>query len=115
MNKSSVLEPEIKPEMAPLRFDASAGVIRVGETRVTLDSLVASFLQGATPDEIARNYDSLTLSEVYRAIGYYLAHQEQVDAYLNARRLERAQVQSEVETAFNPVGIRARLLARQKT
>ena len=55
-------------------------MIRVGKTRVTLDRMVAAFQRGDTPEEIARNYDALSLGEVYQTIGYYLAHQTELDA-----------------------------------
>src|SRR5438876_1324495 len=60
--------PAIIPEAPPLRVDAQQ-VIRVGKTRVTLDTIVAAFHRGDTPEEIARNYDALSLGEVYQAIG----------------------------------------------
>ena len=66
-------EPSIMPEAPPLRVDDQK-VIRIGRTRVTLDALVAAFQRGDTPEEIARNYDALSLGEVYQAIGYYLTH-----------------------------------------
>ena len=105
--------PAIIPEAPPLRVDAQQ-VIRVGKTRVTLDTIVGAFHRGDTPEEIARNYDALSLGEVYQAIGYYLAHQTEVDAYLNRRQISRASLQKEVEAQHNPNGIRARLLARRK-
>ncbi|WP_248277558.1 hypothetical protein [Brasilonema sp. UFV-L1] len=41
----------IKPEPAPLKTNVD-GVVRVGKTRVTLDTVVAVFKQGATAEEI---------------------------------------------------------------
>ncbi len=38
-------------EVVPLTSDAD-GVIRIGATRVTLDTVVAAFLDGATAEEI---------------------------------------------------------------
>src|SRR3989441_1676460 len=63
----------------------------------SLDALVAAFQRGDTPEEIARNYDALSLGEVYQAIGYYLTHQAEVDSYLESRQAIRASVQKEVE------------------
>jgi hypothetical protein len=45
----------------PLRTDAD-GVVRVGTTRVSLDTLIAAFLEGATAEEITQQYPSLSLS-----------------------------------------------------
>jgi uncharacterized protein (DUF433 family) len=102
----------IKPESPPLRHDN--GILLVGDTRVALDTIVAAFQNGDTPEEIAQNYDALSLSEIYQTIGYYLAHQASLDAYLARRSEERAALRQEVEAQYDPTGIRARLLARRK-
>ena len=109
----SVAAPAIKAETPPLRLDEH-GVILVTGTRVTLDTLVAAFQRGETPEEIARNYDAVSLGQVYQAIGYYLAHQAEVEDYLNRRQEFRASVRREVEAQHKPIGIRDRLLARRK-
>jgi uncharacterized protein (DUF433 family) len=115
MNEPPVptLEPALAPEAPPLRMDDQQ-VIRVGPTRVTLDTLVAAFQHGDTPEEMARNYDALSLGQVYQAIGYYLAHQAEVDSYLKRRQALRGPAQKQVESKHNPNGIRRRLLARRK-
>ena len=41
----------IEPESIPLEIDAN-GVIRVGGTRITLDTIVAAFSQGATAERL---------------------------------------------------------------
>ncbi len=46
-------------ETVPLVRDAD-GVIRVGKTRVTLDTVVSAFLDGATAEEINYNIPLLT-------------------------------------------------------
>jgi uncharacterized protein (DUF433 family) len=48
------------------------GVMRISGTRVTLDSLLAVFNEGAIAEEIARQYPSISLGDVYQVIGYYL-------------------------------------------
>ncbi len=58
------------------------GVLRVAETRVMLDSVVAAFNQGHSAETIAQQYPALSLEEVYGAITYYLANQENVNEYL---------------------------------
>lgn len=54
----------------------------VGGTRVTLDTLVAAFDAGATAEEIAQQYPSVALADVYAVIAYYLLHQPEIQAYL---------------------------------
>ena len=50
----------------PLRLDAQ-GTIRVGQSRVTLDTVIGAFHQGASPEAIARQFPAVTLAELHRA------------------------------------------------
>lgn len=99
-------------ESAPLEADAH-GVLRVGNTRVTLDTVVTAFLEGCTPEEIGEQYPSLQIADIYLVIGYYLRHKTEIDAYLAERQRQSVLIRQEVEKRFNPVGIRDRLLARR--
>jgi uncharacterized protein (DUF433 family) len=96
----------------PLVTDAT-GVVRISETRVTLDTVVTAFLEGAIAEEIREQYPSLQLSDIYSVIGYYLRHQTEVDAYLLERQRLASEVRQEAEKRFNPLGVRSRLLARR--
>jgi uncharacterized protein (DUF433 family) len=58
------------------------GALRVGDSRVMLDSVVVAFHLGHSAETIAQQYPALTLEEVYGAITYYLANQVDVDQYL---------------------------------
>ncbi len=58
----------------------------VAGTRVSLASIVYAFLEGQTAEAIAQAFPVLTLEQVCGALTYYLAHREQVDAYLSAER-----------------------------
>ena len=58
------------------------GVVRVTGTRVTLDSLVYAFEEGATAEEIALRYPTLRLVDIYSVIAYFLNHQDEVKVYL---------------------------------
>lgn len=95
----------------PLRSDKH-GVIRVGKTRVPLDTVVHAFNQGASPEEIAMSYPTLDLADVYAVINYYLYNRDKVDAYLRQREAAAARIRAENEKRFPSQGIRARLLAR---
>ena len=99
-------------ERPPLVTD-SAGVVRVAGTRVTLDTMVAAFHDGATAEEIAEQYPSLQLSDIYAVIGYYLRCKAEVHEYLAARERHANEVRQETEAKFSPVGVRSRLLARR--
>jgi uncharacterized protein (DUF433 family) len=96
----------------PIETNAD-GVIRVAGTRVTLDTLVAAFNEGATAEEITQQYPSLELGDVYAVIGYYLHNLDEVEQYLERRRGEALRVRRENEARCDPEGIRDRLLARR--
>ncbi len=99
-------------ETIPLDTDTD-GVIRVSNTRVTLDTIIQAFDDGATAEEIAQQYPSIPLADIYSVIGYYLRHGDEVEEYLLQRREQAEQVRQLNETRFDPLGVRARLLARQ--
>jgi len=101
-------------ETIPLETDAD-GVMRVGQTRVTLDTVITAFKDGATAEEIAQQYPTVALADVYYVIGYYLRRRDAVGTYLGQRRKEADALQGQMEARFNPVGIRERLMARQKS
>lgn len=99
-------------EVMPLELDRD-GVMRVGKTRVTLDTVVAAFNEGATAEEIAQQYPSLNLADIYAVIGYYLRRRGEVEKYLQERQKLAEAVRQENEARFNPVGVREKLLVRQ--
>ncbi|MGL4610209.1 MAG: DUF433 domain-containing protein [Trueperaceae bacterium] len=103
----SVLEP------IPLN-KTSNGVFRVGNTRVTLDSVITSYTLGATPEEIVQQFPSLILPDVYAVVTYYLRHKDEVESYLAGRRERSKVVRAENERRFPAEGFRERLLARQR-
>ena len=91
------------------------GVVHVGDTRVSLDTLLFAFKHGAMSEEIVADYSTLNLSDVYAVITYYLQNQTEVEGYLQRRQLQRDEVRREMETRFPQAGLRERLLARVKT
>ncbi len=96
----------------PVHMD-KYGVLRVGGTRVTLDLVVFAFQQGSTAEEIAQQYTSLDLADIYGLISYYLRHRAEIDLYLEKREREGEELRRQVEARFDPQGIRERLLARR--
>ena len=103
-----VLTAETPPLVA-----GAAGVFHVGTTRVTLDTVVGAFQDGATAEEIAEQYPTISLGQVYAVIAYYLTHTAEVGDYLRARELQATDVRHANERLFSSAGIRTRLLARQ--
>jgi uncharacterized protein (DUF433 family) len=96
----------------PLKTDLD-GIVRVGNTRVTLDTVIVAFKEGATAEEIVSQYPSLLLADVYAVIGYYLQQQPEVEAYMSQREQVADEIRKQNEARFNQQGIRERLLARQ--
>ncbi len=56
-------------------------------TRISLDSVVYSYLRGETPEQTVEDFSSLTLDQVKAAVAYYLANREAVDKYLEKQRM----------------------------
>jgi uncharacterized protein (DUF433 family) len=102
----------IEAPPVPLRTDEQ-GVMRVGETRIPIDTVVFAFNQGPSPEEIVKSYPALDLEDVYSVVNYYLHNRAEVDAYLRRREAEAASIRAENERRFPSSGIRARLLARR--
>ena len=99
-------------ETLPLEIDAD-GVVRVGKTRVSLDTIILAFTDGATAEEIAQQYPSLQLADIYSVIGHYLRHPSEVEAYLGQRAHEAEHVRHQNEARSDTSGVRDRLLARR--
>ncbi len=86
------------------------GVMRVGETRVSLDSVLAGFEQGDTPETIHSNFPALSLEEVYGSIAFYLANRELVAEYLKRQDAEWARARAFAEQHSGPLLKRLRAL-----
>ena len=62
-------------------------IIRIKGHRIGIEHVLAYYLEGYNPDEIAQEYPGLSLEKIYAAITYYLANREEVDDYLRHRRV----------------------------
>ena len=72
------------------------GGLYVAGSRVSLDSVVIHFQEGASPERIAQSFPTLKLSQVYGAIAYYLENEDAVKDYL-------AEVEREFQRAVPPL------------
>jgi hypothetical protein len=80
---------------------------------VLLDLVLRAFQDGATPEVIVQRYPTLSLSDTYAVISYYLRHRADLDRYLAARDASADQTQAEVESGQRDLSqLRARLAAR---
>lgn len=98
----------------PLSKDVH-GVYRVGGSRVTLDLVVRAFHRGATPEEIAQDFPSLQLRDIYQVIGYYLKHGSELAEYFDRRAREEKEMLEANRDEWSPPGLRQRLLARRNS
>ena len=99
----------------PLVFAEGGQVIRVAGSRVPLDTVVAAFKTGATPEEIVQDFSALKLTDVYAVIAYYLQHRIEVEEYLDARAAVSAEIERQVRSEHDHLALRERLLARLNT
>ena len=99
------------------------GTIRVSRSRVSLDSVVHHYKQGATAERIAESFPSLDLADVYAVIAYYLANRDSIEEYLQRQESEADALQLQTESdpkqqkATNQLRerIQARWTARQSS
>ncbi len=98
----------------PLK-ESEDGVIRVGHTRVRLETVVYAFNEGYTAEEIVSQYPSLTLSDVYAVIAYYLGNRPSVDEYIAERAEEAQKIRHEIESKPGYQAFRQQLLKRRET
>lgn len=102
----------IEPEPVPLTRDAAGRLVVIG-TRVPLDTLVAAFERGDSPEAIQESYPTVVLGDIYAIFTYCVRHRDDVNAYMAGRAQERGAQRAQIETRFPPEGLRAKILARQ--
>ena len=70
------------------------GGLYVAGTRVSLDSVVISFQDGASPEKIVESFPRLRLAQVYGVIAYFLENQQAIEQYIaeGEREFERTAV-----------------------
>ena len=101
-----------EPLAVLLRLDET-GTVRLSGTRVTLDTVIAAYSGGDSPEQIAAGLPSLPVADIYATIAWYLQHREQVDAYLQQRAEEGAAWRRFWESRYDKPAIRERLLVRK--
>jgi len=103
----------IQSEPIPMQAD-SDGTVRIGGTRVTLDTVISAHVNGATPQDIARQYPTIQLADIYTVLAYYLRHTSEVETYLHERQQKAEQIRREMGNRFDPADVRDRLEQRRK-
>lgn len=96
------------PLEIPVRVDAD-GTMRIGDTRVPIQTVVYAFRQGDTPEQMVDSFPVLTLAEIYAVLAYYLRERETVDAYIQRQEAIAEEIRRENQARFPTEGLRERL------
>ncbi len=89
--------------------------IRLKGTRIGVETILYDFIHRArTPEEIAQEYRSVTLEQVYATILYYLHNQEAMSAYVADWIEWGRQRRQEQELNPPPVVVRLRQLKKER-
>ncbi|HBB96805.1 MAG TPA: hypothetical protein DC054_15615 [Blastocatellia bacterium] len=93
------------------------GTIRIGDSRVSLDSVIHHYKLGAAAEQIAQKFPALDLADVYATISYYLNNEEAIEEYLRQQEVNGNQIQKAIESdpqyQRTSANLRMRLLARK--
>jgi uncharacterized protein (DUF433 family) len=103
------LQIELEPMTLNVNDD---GVVRVAGTRLTLDRVVAAFEQGATTEEIAQQYPSLQLADIYAVIGFYPRRRPSVQAQLRIANGKRSRPGPRTRRVLIPASVSGPLPGR---
>ena len=88
------------------------GTVRLRGSRTPFYLFVESADRGATPDQLAEQYDALSLADVYALLAYRHRHPTAILHYLAGVNARAAAVRAKFEALRGPQPTRAELLAR---
>jgi len=74
---------------------------RIAGHRITVRLIVGMYRRGESPEEIAANYESLSLAEIYAALAYYHANRDALDRMFKDEEVEENRLEMEWRQA-NP-------------
>jgi len=103
----------VEAQPIPIAADPD-GVMRIGGTRVTLETVIHAFDQGHTAEEIVSHYPVLRLADVYAVIAYYLNNEAVIQTYLEQQAKAAEEIWREIEAKSDYQAFRDRLLTRQQ-
>ncbi len=104
---------DLRRPALPLRRDAH-GVIRLGRTRVTLESVLAAYREGESPEGILDRFPSLDLAGIHATLAWYLGHLAEAESYLARSRREGDANRVKAHRRTVPSRLLARLRARRR-
>lgn len=76
-------------------------------SRVSLESIIYQFLDGASAESVVDDFPTLSLEQVYGAITFYLANRAEMDAYLS--ETQRLWEDARKNQSPLPAGLRERI------
>ncbi|MGH9838546.1 MAG: DUF433 domain-containing protein [Blastocatellia bacterium] len=79
---------------------------RIAGTRVTVRSIAICYKQGMSPEDIALQYEHLTVAQVYAALTYYHANQGEIEADIAAEEALYDKLASEHKLAGRQISQR---------
>lgn len=85
-----------------VRRTAESGWLVAG-SRVSLDSVVAAYWDGKSPEAIVEEFPALTPEQVYGAIAFYLHHKPEIDLHLAQQAARWKELQQSSETEHGPL------------
>src|ERR1700729_3684439 len=88
------------------------GEIRFVGTRIDLYFVVEQYNDGASPEAIALEYETVSLPKIHKAIAFYLENKPEVDAYLRKVSAEIAHLEA-TAPQVNIAMLRERLAKRE--
>ena len=86
------------------------GAYRVGQTKISLDSVVYGYKHGQAAESIAEDFPDLTLEEVNGAIAFFLNNRQLVEDYLVRQNELWRKLRAEADKTPSPVVERLRAI-----
>jgi hypothetical protein len=75
--------------------------------------MVSAFRRGNTAEQIQDSFPSLSLSQIYGVIAWYIDHQDEAEEYLEERQSEAAAIRQEIEGQPNYAEFRETIRQRR--
>ncbi len=92
------MSPTLVADPLPIRAEDD-GTYHVGQTGISLDTVILCYRLGYSPEQVVESYPSLRLSDVYHVFSYYLGHRDEIDSYLQRRSAEAESIRKKIEAA----------------
>lgn len=90
------------------------GTIRIIGSRITLDTVVKAYKNGATAEQILDSFPSLSLRDIHAIIAYYFEHKADVEIYLQQRHEEAEAIKLKIESEQDAASFRAKMRERRE-